>query len=167
MDFAILAAAVERIGAEFVTSTLAFQMFYACRRALGVQFEMLVLLIVKIVSTGYYRVICKHVGDKPLADMCKLILRGEARHIDFHRDRLAARHPQGVSRLWAIRFHLLGNACASLLWLGHGRCLRALGGTQQELFHHIRSGLTTFLHELSLHTAESKNQTAASPLCGT
>src|SRR6185295_1956486 len=91
----LLASAVERVGGEFVTETFAFKLFYAIRRRFGVQFEMLVLLVVEIVSTGYYRVIQKHVGDKPIADMCKLILRDEARHIDFHRDRLATRFPNG------------------------------------------------------------------------
>ena len=148
----LLARAVERIGGEFIDDTFAFRMFYACRRALGVQFEMLVLLIVEIVSTGYYRVIRRHVGDKPLEDMCKLILRDEARHIDFHRDRLAALHPCGLGarRAWTMR--LLAHACASFLWLGHGRCLRAIGGTRAELFGHVRSGLANFLSELAAKT---------------
>lgn len=148
----LLARAVERIGGEFITDTFAFRMFYACRRALGVQFEMLVLLIVEIVSTGYYRVIRQHVGDKPLADMCKLILRDEARHIDFHRDRLAAQHPWGfgAGRAWTMRF--LAHACASFLWLGHGRCLRAIGGTRAELFGYVHSGVANFLSELAAKT---------------
>ena len=148
----LLAFAVERVGGKFIKSTFAFQLFNAIRRALGVQFEMLVLLIVEIVSTGYYRVIRRNVGDEPIAAMCKLILRDEARHIDFHRDRLAARHPHGVGALWASQFHALGHACAWFLWLGHGRCLRALGGTRGELFHHVRSGMANFLSELAAQT---------------
>ena len=145
----LLACAVERIGAEFIKDTFAFRMFYACRRAFGVQFEMFVLLIVEIVSTGYYRVIRRHVGDEPLAAMCKLILRDEARHIDFHRDRLAARYPEGFGFWRSLAFRLLAHACASFLWLGHGRCLRALGGSHAELFGHVRSGLASFLSELA------------------
>lgn len=157
----LLARAVERVGAKFITDTLAFRLFYACRRALGVQFEMLVLLVVEIVSTGYYRVIRRNVGDEPLADMCKLILRDEARHIDFHRDRLAARHPRGVGAWWALRFRLLGHACAWFLWLGHGRALGALGGTRAEFFQHVRSGLASFLSELAhLTTAQPQSPVA-------
>jgi hypothetical protein len=144
----LLAQAVGRVGGQFVNSTFGFELFYAIRRRLGVQFEMLVLLVVEIVSTGYYRVIRRHVGDEPLAQMCKLILRDEARHIDFHRDRLASRHPEGVGRWWKLRFHLLAEACAWFLWSGHGRALRALGGTRQELFRHVRGGVTAFLAEL-------------------
>ena len=148
----LLARAVGRIGAEFITSTPAFRLFYAIRRTLGVQFEMLVLLIVEIVSTGYYRVLRRHVGDEPIAAMCKLILRDEARHIDFHRDRLAARHPRGVGILWKWQFHLLGHACVWFLWIGHGRCLRALGGTRAELFAHVTGGQRNFLAELAERT---------------
>jgi hypothetical protein len=145
----LLAGAVRRVGGEFVTTTPAFELFYAIRRRLGVQFEMLILLIVEIVSTGYYRVICRHVGDEPLAAMCKLILRDEARHIDFHRDRLAARHPRGPGMLWAWKFRLLTEACSWFLWFGHGRALHAIGGTRAELFHHVRGGVASFLSELA------------------
>ena len=146
----LLASAVKRVRGTFVTTTFGFELFYAIRRRLGVQFEMLVLLVVEIVSTGYYRVIRRHVEDQPIADMCKLILRDEARHIDFHRDRLAFRYPHGVGRLWTWQFQLLAEACASFLWLGHGRALGALGGTRRELFGHVRGGVTNFLAELAL-----------------
>ena len=145
----LLARAGERVGAEFVTSTPAFRLFYAIRRRLGVQFEMIVLLVVEIVSTGYDRVMRRHVGDEPIAAMCGLILRDEARHIAFHCDRIAARHPRGAGLFWRCQFHLLGHACAWFLWLGHGRCLRALGGTRAELFAHVTSGQRNFLVELA------------------
>jgi hypothetical protein len=151
----LLSGAVRRVRGTFVTDTFAMRMFYACRRALGVQFELTVLLLVEIVSTGYYRMIRRHAGDEPIAAMCRLILRDEARHIDFHRDRLAARHPRGVGAAWALGFRLLGLACAAFLWLGHGRALRALGGTRAELFQHVRSGLTNFLGELATLTGSA------------
>ncbi len=149
----LLAQAVRRVGGEFITDTFAFRLFNQCRRALGVQFEMLVLLIVEIVSTGYYRVIRQHVGDEPIAAMCKLILRDEARHIEFHRDRLAARYPRGFGFWRACVFRTLGHACAWFLWLGHGRCLRTLGGSRHELFHHVRGGTSSFLSELAHMTS--------------
>jgi hypothetical protein len=157
----LLACAVRRIGGEFVTTTFGFELFYAIRRRLGVQFEMLVLLVVEIISTGYYRVIRRHVGDEPLADMCRLILRDEARHIDFHRDRLAARHPEGMGILWAVQFRLLAEACAWFLWMGHGNCFRALGGTRAELFFHMRRGVAGFLAELERRFATQGPVTSA------
>ncbi len=144
----LLAGAVRRVGGEFVSETFAFRMFCRVRRWMGVQFEMLVLLLVEIVSTGYYRVIRRHVGDAPIAEMCRLILRDEARHIDFHRDRLASRYPGGVGKFWSLRFRALGRACVWFLWLGHGRCLRTLGGTREELFEQVERGMTRFLRLL-------------------
>lgn len=160
----LLAGAVRRVGGTLIEDTFAFRLFYACRRALGVQFEMLVLLIVEIVSTGYYRVIRRHAGDEPIRAMCKLILRDEARHIDFHRDRIAARHPDGVGGFWAWRFRVLGYACATFLWIGHGSCLRALGGSRAELFGHVRSGTANFLSELAAQTAPGKTSDDSSNL---
>ena len=142
----LLACAVRRVSGEFVTSTFAFRLFNLCRRIFRVDFEMLVLLIVEIVSTGYYRVIARHCGDSPIEAMCDLIISDELLHIAFHRDRLADR---GVpSRIWAGFFQLLGYACAGFLWLGHGRCFRALGATRAELFREVRSGLENFLASL-------------------
>jgi hypothetical protein len=85
--------------------------------------------------------------------MCKLILRDEARHIDFHRDRLAARFPQGIGARRAFEMRALGWACTWFLWLGHGRALRAIGGSRAELFHHMRSGVANFLSELAQLTS--------------
>ena len=162
----LLSGAVHRLQGQFVTSTFAFRAFNACRRALGVQFEMLVLLIVEIVSTGYYRVIRRHCGDAPINAMCRLILRDETGHIRFHRDRLATWYPRGVGALWRLRFHALGFACTAFLWLGHGRWLRALGGTRAELFLYVRAGLRKFLEGLARQTEQAGSPLPA-PVCAT
>lgn len=160
----LLAHAVRRVGGKFVTDTPAMRLFYACRRAFGVQFELLVLLIVEIVSTTYYRCIRRHVGDEPLAAMCRLIIRDEAGHIAFHRARMASAHPGGVGTLWTFCFLALGLACATFLWLGkNGACLRALGTTGAEFFHHVASGLHRFLRTLSREAPLVADLLAASP----
>lgn len=153
----LLGGAVRRLGGEFVTSTFAFRAFNGCRRACGVQFEMLVLLIVEIVSTVYYRVIRRHCGDAPIMEMCRLILRDEVGHIRFHRDRLASRHPRGVGRIWVWHFYALGLACAAFLWMGHGRWLRAIGVRREEFFLQIRAGLRKFVEGLAARRLESPN----------
>ena len=144
----LLGGAVRRLDGTFIESTFAFRLFCRVRQALGVQFEMLVLLIVEIVSTGYYRVIRAHADDAPVAAMCRLILRDEAAHIAFHVDRLAAGLEAPPPAWWRAYFRLLGYACASFLWFGHGRRLGTLGVTRAELFRHVRSGLHVFLRRL-------------------
>jgi len=109
---------------------------------------MLVLLIVEIVSTAYYRLIRSHCGDDPIREMCRLILRDEAGHITFHRERLTARYPTGAPSLWSLGFFGLGTACVTFLWLSHGRWLKPLGIPASELFVFSLQGLRHFRRRL-------------------
>lgn len=158
----LLGGAIRRLGGTFITDSFAFRWFNRCRRALGAQFEMQVLLLVEIVSTAYYHVICRHCDDQPVAHMCLLILRDEAGHVSFHRERLSSLHPQGVSLAWEMQYRLLGWACAWFLWLGHGRWLRALGATRKELFKLVDRGLERFLARLRI-ASESHRAAEALP----
>ena len=158
----LLGDAVRRVHGTFVTSTFAFRLFNQVRRWFGVQFEMLVLLIVEIVSTGYYRVIQRHCDDEPIAAMCGLILRDELGHIAFHASRLGSGRPVWRMPWWHLHFLLLGEACTAFLWHGHGRDLRAIGATRAELLHEVREGLTDFLAGLCRQSETSgARQTAA------
>ena len=144
----LLGGAVRRLEGEFMTDSFAFRWFNRCRRLLGARFEMQVLLLVEIVSTAYYHMICRHCDDQPISHMCLLILRDEAGHVAFHRDRLAALHPEGPGLLWQAQFCLLGYACAAFLWLGHGKWLRAIGAVRGEFFGRVHAGLSLFLKRL-------------------
>jgi hypothetical protein len=95
----LLSHAVKRLNGQLITDTFAFRMFKKVRKLIDAQFEMLVLLQVEIISTVYYRMIRKYCGDKPIEDMCRLILRDEAGHIAYHLDRLTGDYPQGWN-LW-------------------------------------------------------------------
>ncbi|GDY22172.1 hypothetical protein LBMAG56_35190 [Verrucomicrobiota bacterium] len=154
----LLGCAVARIGARRVHAHWSFTAFLACRRAMGVRVELQVLLLVEIVSTVYYRLLRRHCPDPPLREMCSLILRDEAGHVAFHRDRLAA---AGVSNwglggtLWELQFRLFGLAAAALLWLTHGRCLRALGAGRLEFCREIHRDLSRFVRRLG-RTAQAR-----------
>lgn len=160
----LLTDAVRRVNGTFVSTTFAFRMFNRVRRWFGVQFEMLVLLIVEIVSTGYYRLIQRHCDDEPIAAMCGLILRDELGHIAFHAARLKGGPPMWRKPWWHLHFLLLGEACTAFLWFGHGRDLRALGATRAELFGEIREGLTDFLAGLCRETAKGPIIASAEPV---
>jgi hypothetical protein len=108
-------------------------------------------LLTELVSTAYYRVLRRHSPDAPLAAMCRLILRDEAGHVAFHRDRLAAagRSPLGLGgALWQAQFWIGGHAAAAMLWLNHGRCLTAIGGSRAEYFQEVRLELRRFVLSL-------------------
>ena len=148
----LLGCAVDRLGGTKIANHWSFSAFCWVRRFFGVRFELQVLLLAELVSTAYYRVLKRHVPDAPLAAMCQLILRDEAGHVAFHRDRLAADgcNPNGFwGAFWEIQFWLFGHAAAIVLWSSHGRCVNALGGSRAEYFAEVRYELARFVRSLS------------------
>jgi len=132
------------------------------RKWLGVRFELTVLLLTEIVSTAYYRLLWRHGGDPALRSMCRLILRDEAGHIAFHRDRLAQATRAGHARhgtFWEICFRALGLAAASMLWVNHAPVLCALGASRREFYREIWLELSRFIRRLR---RESVNEEQAS-----
>ena len=147
----LLGCAVKRFGGRPITGHWSFTAFCTSRRVLGVAFELQVLLLTEIVSTAYYRVMHRHGQDAAVRGMCALILRDEAGHIAFHRDRLAAAGRTlggGSGWIWAGQFWLLGHAAATMLWVNHRPALVALGGSRGEFFQEVRRELFRFLSVL-------------------
>lgn len=148
----LLGCAVDRFGGRRITSHWSFTAFCQCRRALGVRFELQILLLTEIVSTAYYRMMRRHCEDPAVRSMCEQILRDEAGHVSFHGDRLAAegRSPRGLlGALWTAQFWLYGHAAATMLWINHGKCLTSLGGSRAEYYREVRHGLRRFTRSLS------------------
>jgi hypothetical protein len=155
----LLGCAVDRFGGTRIKSHWSFTAFCRCRRWLGVRFELQVLLLTEIVSTAYYRVLRRHGQDAALRAMCALILRDEGGHVTFHRDRLRAsgRSTRGLRGMaWAVQFCVLGLAAATMLWVNHGPCLKALGGTGAEFYSDVALELRRFLVRLNrLHLSHT------------
>ena len=143
----LLGHAVRRFGGTEIKSHWSFTAFCACRRIIGVRAELQILLLTELVSTAYYRVLRRHANDQPLKDMCALILRDEAGHVAFHRDRLAAEaRRQGL--LWVLQFWVFGYSAATMLWANHGPCLYPLGANQSEYFHEVHFQIARFVRRL-------------------
>lgn len=162
----LLGCAVQRFGGRIIRSHWSFTAFCWCRRAMGVRFELQVLTLTEIVSTAYYRVLRRHSPDKPLTAMCGLILRDEARHLAFQRDRLAAsgRTGRGASEsLWRRQFWWLGHAAAMMLWINHGACLRAICGCRAGYFREVRRELRRFIVSLGVESQPRPSVDCSSP----
>ena len=147
----LLGCVVKRFGGRIITAHWSFTAFCLCRRVLGVRFELQVLTLTELVSTAYYRMLRQHSPDGPLAAMCELILRDEAGHVAFQRDRLAsAGCPPPGSRglLWRIQFLLCGYVAATVLWVSHAPCLKAIGGSRGEYYTEVTHQLTRFIRSL-------------------
>ncbi|HEV7687217.1 MAG TPA: ferritin-like domain-containing protein [Acidimicrobiia bacterium] len=120
---------VARYGGTLVTSHWTHRCFQTLRRALGVGFEIQMLLIAEIIGTAYYRLL-RSTGDTVLRQVCELMLRDETAHLRFHADRLAVGQLRwsGARRaLWTAQFQLLFRAAVTAAWVDHRRALRALG----------------------------------------
>ena len=147
----LLGCAVRRFGGRIITSHWSFTAFCLCRRALGVRFELQILTLTELVSTGYYRMLRKYSPDGPLAAMCELIRRDEAGHVAFQRDRLMSSgipDPGLRGWLWRLQFLLCGYAAGTVLWISHAPCLKAIGGTRWEYYSEITRQITRFIHSL-------------------
>jgi len=147
----LLGCAVKRFGGRFIYSHWSFTAFCLCRRVLGVRFELQVLTLTELVSTAYYRMLRNHSPDGPLAAMCELILRDEAGHVAFQRDRIAdngSPRPGLRGWLWRIQFLICGYAAGTMLWVNHAPCLKAIGGTRAEFYSEITRQMTRFIRSL-------------------
>ncbi len=147
----LLGAAVARFGGHCITSHWSFTAFCMTRKWLGVRFELTVLLLTEIVSTAYYRMLLRHGQDPALRSLCRLVLRDEAGHIAFHRNRLAEKGRAGhatFGKCWELCFRLLGFAAGSMLWVNHAPGLWALGGRTTEFYWEIGLELTRFVRRL-------------------
>jgi hypothetical protein len=147
----LLGCAVKRFGGRFIYSHWSFTAFCLCRRTLGVRFELQVLTLTELVSTAYYRLLRNHSPDGPLAAMCELILRDEAGHVAFHRDRLedaGCPAPGLRGAFWRIQFLLCGYAAGTMLWVNHAPGLKAIGGSRSEFFLEMTRHLTRFIRSL-------------------
>lgn len=154
----LLGCAVDRFNGRRIQSHWSFTAFCQCRRWLGVRFELQVLLLTEIVSTAYYRLLRRHGQDTALRGMCALILRDEGGHVAFHRARLRAsgRSTRGWrGMVWAVQFCSLGLAAATMLWVNHAPCLKALGGTGDEFYGEVILELRRFLVRLNRTNSSS------------
>jgi hypothetical protein len=147
----LLGDAVRRFGGRIITSHWSFTAFCLCRRVIGVRFELQVLTLTELVSTAYYRMLRAYSPDGPLAAMCELILRDEAGHVAFQRDRLmSAGAPKSGLRglIWRNQFLICGYAAATVLWASHAPCLKAIGGSRGEFYSEVTRQLTRFVRSL-------------------
>ncbi|HXS69269.1 MAG TPA: ferritin-like domain-containing protein [Candidatus Polarisedimenticolia bacterium] len=147
----LLGCAVKRFGGKIIQSHWSFTAFCLCRRVFGVRFELQVLTLTELVSTAYYRMLRNHSPDGPLAAMCELILRDEAGHVAFQRERIAASgwpRPGLIGLFWRLQFLLCGYAAGTMLWVNHAACLKAIGGARAEFYREVTRQLTRFIRSL-------------------
>jgi hypothetical protein len=144
----LLEKLVARYRGRPVTSHWTHSLFRCVRRALGIGFEIQVLVIAELIGTGYYRLLGRLGSDPVLREVCDLLLRDEAQHVAFHAERLATDQAAWLPierALWVVQFQMLFLAAVQVAWMDHGAALRALGAQRWEFLHEARSECIHFL----------------------
>ena len=134
-----------------------FSLFLLVRKLFGLAFELQILTVTELSSTAYYQMLSENCEDLALRDVCALILRDEHLHLAFQHDRLLT-SKEGFSPLWSLQFRLCGWMAATVLWMGHGRCLRGLGVTRQAFFQRADAHFLAFSQRLH---PPSRNRTGS------
>ena len=152
----LLEGLVRRFHGRLITRHWTHSLFRLLRRAVGVNFEIQVLVIAELVGTAYYRLLRRHVADPVLAQVCDLVLRDEVRHIEFHRDRFAADQRAWLPlerAAWAAQFQAFFLGAASVAWVDHGHALGAVGSSRRDFLAEARAECIHFLDVLALPSA--------------
>jgi hypothetical protein len=147
---------VERYRGRLVSRHWTHTLFRLFRRALGVTFELQVLVIAELIGTAYYRLLEKQTSDLVIRQVCELVLRDEARHIAFHAERFAASQAAWLpfeKALWLTQFQALFLAALQVAWMDHCPALRVLriscGEFQREARHECVHFLASFAGALA------------------
>lgn len=144
----LLQKLVERCRGRLVTQHWTHSLFRSIRHALGVGFEIQVLVIAELIGTAYYRLLGRRASDAVLKHVCEIVLRDEAKHIAFHAERFETDQAGWLpleQALWAAQFQALFLAAVQVAWLDHGPALRALGAQRREFRREARSECIHFL----------------------
>ncbi len=154
---------VTRFGGRLIERHWTHLLFRAARRALGLNFEIQVLLIAELVGTAYYRMLARRARDPILDQVCARILADEAQHVAFHLDRLrdiqAALLP-AERAAWSLQFQFLFSAALHAAWIDHRAALVAIGTKRPEFFTEARAACIRFLNALAATNPEKWPQPA-------
>lgn len=161
----LLARLVERFGGSLIHQHWTHFLFRLVRQALGMRFEVQVLVIAELVGTAYYRVLGRRVRDRVVEQVCELVLRDETQHLAFHRERFSADQEHWLpieQAVWAAQFQALFLVATNVAWVDHRPALESVGATAREFFTEARAEAVAFISRLS----PRKSATSAARITG-
>jgi hypothetical protein len=160
----LLGGLLKRFEVPAINGHWSFSLFCKLRRWLGVEFELQILTLTELSSTAYYWLLLRHCPDVCVKDVCSLILRDEAGHLAFQRDRLrcaGAPFEGALGWLWRVQFVSCGFAAASVLWISHGAALRAMGVTTAQFYKEAERQFLRFVQGLNMKALQTDAGRAA------
>jgi hypothetical protein len=127
---AMLGQFLDLAGEERLAKSKVDGIFRWLRHLMGLELSLIVLSTAEIVATVYYRALRDATECELLQSICRRILRDEAGHLAFHRDRfLTLRWKRSLFTRSILRLihHCLLMAALLPVWWCHGRVFRAGG----------------------------------------
>ena len=140
---ALLARALERLGAAPLAGHWSDTAFVRLRRALGLATELAVLQVAELVALQYYGALATGSPDPVLRSVAARIVLDERRHVAFHADRLRAA-AGGLGRLHRLVAGTAWTAVAAgttaVVLLDHGRAMRLCGTGRARFVRAVAGG---------------------------
>lgn len=162
---ALLKEMVRRLGGTLLEKQWSNSVFRFVRSALGLEFNVQILLSAELIARGYYGLLARHAPDPVIRDCCLRITRDEvghiAFHVDFFRDRLAV-WPAWRAALWRAQFQYLFQCAGLVVWWDHGRALRGCGISRQMFQEKTGRACQSFLGSLNSGGARWRGTKAGS-----
>jgi len=147
----LLERLVRRFGCRTIQRHWTHALFRLFRHAIGLKFEIQLLVTAELVGTAYYRLLRTRTRDPVLEEACHLILQDEAQHLDFHAEWLGdfqARLLPLERGAWNAQFQILFSAASEVAWLDHKPALLVSGANRRESFREARRECIRFLQQL-------------------
>jgi hypothetical protein len=150
----LLERLVRRFDGRIIHRHWTHGLFRLVRHAFGFKFEIQLLVIAELVGTAYYRLLQLRIHDPVVEEVCSLVLKDEAQHVEFHADWLGtylSRLLPMEMALWCTQFQFLFAGAACVAWLDHRAALSVTGARRREFFAEARRECVCFLRRLELH----------------
>ncbi|MFI0356042.1 ferritin-like domain-containing protein [Actinomadura sp. 9N407] len=129
----MLGLLLKAAGAPTIEGHWSDAIFVRARRLMGLQLELMVLMIAEVIAIAYYRTLHEGTADPLTAEVAGRLLADEHRHVPFHCRRIGdglAALPRPL-RAAAIRLWRAAVAAGAVVIItDHGRALRRLGKTR-------------------------------------
>ena len=125
---ALLGKYLDLAGEARLTKSKVDGIFRWLRHLMGLELSLIVLSTAEVVATVYYRALRDATGCELLQSICRRILRDEAGHLAFHRDRfLTLRWKRSLLTRSILRLihHALLMVTLLPVWWCHGKVFRA------------------------------------------
>ena len=126
----LLARSVHYLGGDLRRHHWSNSLFRGVRSALGLEFNVQVLLIAELIAEAYYGILYQRNPDGVIREVCGKIVRDEVGHIAFHHEFFRQQHRGRLpwaTGVWSLQFQLLFSLAEKTVWIDHGRCLRTFG----------------------------------------